>query len=448
MTPTRGPASFAKLLRACVLVALVATTGAGCSSPVTAFSVSDLSVAPNQTEILTGDEVVVTARVVNTGTLAGTYEAALRVDGSIRSEMPVELGIGESTTVRFHLEAGPPADYEIQVGPEIASLRVTAVAEFRVSALTVAPTTEEILTGDDVLVTAHVENSGTVAGTYDAALRVNGSLQSEQEVELDAGESTTMQFRFRAGSPGDYEVRLGEARAVITVPAPAAFELGTLELTPNPASAGEPLDVAVSLTNSGGTTGTHAVRLSIDGKVAETQEATLAGGQATTVYFSIAAPGAGTHTVAVDELQTELLVWKLKRLANGTLLVNKVKGGMGRLTIKNGDDRDAVVVLAKSSKPGKALLAVYLRANKSRTIRGIKDGTYAVYFSLGKGWDTYSKAFTRSQEHNRFEDTIRFTTKRTSTRITYKVWTISLRPVVGGNAPSDRIGEDDFPTVN
>jgi hypothetical protein len=257
-----------------------------------------------------------------------------------------------------------------------------------------------------------------------------------------------MHFRFRAGSPGDYEVRLGEARATITVPAPAAFDLGALELTPNPAKAGEPLDVSVLLTNSGDTTGTHAVRLSIDGKVAETQEATLAGGQATTVYFSIAAPGAGRHTVAVDELQTELLVWKLKRLGNGTLLVNKVKGGMGRLTIKNGDDRDAVVVLAKSSKPGKALLAVYLRANKSRTITGIKDGTYAVYFSLGKGWDTYSNAFTRSQEHNRFEDTIRFTTKRTSTRITYKVWSISLRPVVGGNAPSDRIGEDDFPTVN
>ena len=173
----------------------------------------------------------------------------------------------------------------------------------------------------------------------------------------------------------------------------------------------------------------------------------MAGGQATTVFFSVAVPSPGRHVVAANELDAELVVWKIQRPANGKILVNKISGGQGRLTIRNGDDRDAVVVLAGSSSPSKTLLAVYVRNHNSRTINGIRDGTYVVYFRLGARWDSYSKAFTRSQELRRFEETMHFKTTRTSTRITHSVWTISLHQVAGGNAPTDWVGDEEFPTV-
>lgn len=323
----------------------------------------------------------------------------------------------------------------------------SSVATFSVSDLAVAPGQGEIRTGDEVLVTAQVQNTGTLAGTYDAALSVDGAVRSQSAVELVAGQSTTLHFTVEAGPPGDYEVRLGDASATFTVPAPAALEVSALELTPNPTQRGGHLSAAVTVTNSGGLAGTFNAKVTIDGKVAATKKVTVPAGELTTVELPLKVPAPGHHKVSVGGVEVQLVVWDIVRPANGKILVDKVKGGRGRLTIHNGDDRDAVVVLAKSSSPSKALLAVYVRANKSKTITGIKDGKYVVYFSFGKRWDNHTKAFTSSPELRRFEDTMRFKTTRSASMITYSIWTISLHQVAGGNAPTTGVGDDDFPNV-
>ena len=203
----------------------------------------------------------------------------------------------------------------------------------------------------------------------------------------------------------------------------------------------------MSVTNSGGLPGTFNAKVTIDGKVAATKKVTVPAGELTTVELPLKVPAPGHHKVSVGAVQVQLVVWDIMRPANGKILVDKIKGGRGQLTIKNGDDRDAVVVLAKSSSPSKALLAVYVRANKSKTIKGIKDGKYVVFFSFGKRWDNHTKAFTSSPELRRFEDTMRFKTTRSAYMITYSIWTISLHQVAGGNAPTSGVGDDDFPNV-
>ena len=184
-------------------IALLATTIIGCNSSVATFSVSALAVAPDQGEISTGDEVLVTAQVQNTGTLAGTYDAALSVDGAVGSQSQAKLAPGESTTLSFRIKAGSPGDHEIRLGEETASLRVTAPTGpvFSVSALALSPGPGEILTGTKVQVTAQVQNTGTLAGTYDAALSVDGAVRSQSQAELAPGESTTLHLPSRRGHP-------------------------------------------------------------------------------------------------------------------------------------------------------------------------------------------------------------------------------------------------------
>jgi CARDB len=320
-------------------------------------------------------------------------------------------------------------------------------ATFSVGDLAIESDAEEIVPGDDVMVTANVRNTGVVAGTYEAWLTINGSLFVRQLVDLPGGESAILRFPVTAGMAGDYEFRLGEALMTMSVLAPAAFTLSDLSVAPNPVEVGDRFKATVTVANTGGQSGTQPVRLKVDGKTVATKDTTLAGGQQSTVTISVKAPGAGRHTVAVGDLRATLTVVRIQRQANGKVLVNKVGGGMGRLTVKNGGSHDAVVLLAKSSKPSKTLLAVYVRAGKSATVKGIRDGTYVVWFATGTRWDTHSRTFTSSRELRRFEDTMRFRTTRTSTYIKYSIWKVTLNATSGGNAPTSSVGDDGFPGV-
>ncbi|MFB6101162.1 MAG: CARDB domain-containing protein [Haloplanus sp.] len=60
--------------------------------------------------------------------------------------------------------------------------------------------------GDDVEVTATVENTGGSSGTYNASLRVDGIVQRYSNGTLDSGSSTTVSFVIDFGSTGTYDV--------------------------------------------------------------------------------------------------------------------------------------------------------------------------------------------------------------------------------------------------
>jgi hypothetical protein len=410
------------------------------------FTVSDLQVVAGLSDFQAGDLVQLTALVHNTGA-AGTYDAVLLVNDSVYSESAVDLAQGEDRTIDFAVEAGPPGDYEVRLGEERLTFHVTDIAAFTVSDLQVLPGETEILAGDQVTVTAEVRNTGGVDGTYRAELTIDGSVHSSRDVELAAGEATIVEFVVEAGPMGTYELRLGEASTSLTVPAPAAFMVRDLTVTPSEVDRGAQVTVSVTITNIGGLSGTYAVELMIDGALDQAREVNLAGGEWTTVDFTIDAGSTGRHVIAVGDLETELAVFTVERPANGAILVNKVRGGMGRLTIENGNDRDAVVVLAKTSDLSKPLLAVYIREGKSRTIRRIRDGNYTLLYSLGERWDSGARAFTSDVIYRQSSGSLEFRTTRVSGGYRYTIWTVTLHTVPGGDTPVINIDEDDFPLV-
>jgi len=132
-----------------------------------------------------------------------------------------------------------------------------------------------------------------------------------------------------------------------------------------------------------------------------------------------------------------------RSLATGTYLRDTDRSGNGQLTIENGGDGDAVITLTRS---GTRSFAVYLRKNGSYTVKGVRDGTYTVYFTTGSDWDSGRKGFTSGCAYQKFDETLKFTTKYTSTQVEYTTYTLSLYAIPGGTASTSNVPPGQFPT--
>jgi hypothetical protein len=127
------------------------------------------------------------------------------------------------------------------------------------------------------------------------------------------------------------------------------------------------------------------------------------------------------------------------------VIVNRVKGGLGRLTVDNGNDRDAFVVLARAGD-GSPMLALYVRAGKKATVKRVKNGTYDLYFSLGSAWDSSQRAFTEDVAFRRMDGQLRFTTTRVRSGTRFTIYTVTLHGVPGGGVPIQNVDPGDFPS--
>jgi hypothetical protein len=131
------------------------------------------------------------------------------------------------------------------------------------------------------------------------------------------------------------------------------------------------------------------------------------------------------------------------RPPNGKLLRAGNTGGRSELTIGNGGSADAVVTLSKSGKP---VISVYVRKDKTYTVKSVPDGSYSVFFTGGSGWDGTARAFGRDCAFSRFEDPLEFRTTRDATGIYWQNFTITLQPVAGGTARTEDVNPNDFPS--
>lgn len=80
--------------------------------------------------------------------------------------------------------------------------------------------------------------------------------------------------------------------------------MSAMLLTAKPVEAGigESINISVLLTNTGEEEGSHPVTLEIEGVLEETKEITLAGGDSTTVTFTMTKDKAGTYSVDANGL--------------------------------------------------------------------------------------------------------------------------------------------------
>lgn len=135
-------------------------------------------------------------------------------------------------------------------------------------------------------------------------------------------------------------------------------------------------------------------------------------------------------------------------LDNGTI-INSLAGylgGLGKLSIDNGTDLDSVAKLINGSR--KSIITVYIKAHNSYTIDGIAVGRYELFFAHGRDWDSSTNSFLLSRSFSKFEDSFDFTVhdeyRSDGTYQVYSTYSVTLHPVVGGEAKTDTVSEGEF----
>ncbi|MGX1971680.1 hypothetical protein [Streptomyces kronopolitis] len=132
-----------------------------------------------------------------------------------------------------------------------------------------------------------------------------------------------------------------------------------------------------------------------------------------------------------------------RRLTNGTLVHDGSRAGLGRLTVRNGTARDAVVALTRGKHTA---FSVYVRHGSNATIRSVNSGSYTVYFTTGEDWNSRKSSFTRDCSFEKFDDQAHFKTVRVTGGTQYTVLTFTLNKVVGGNATTSTVPPAEFPS--
>jgi hypothetical protein len=136
-----------------------------------------------------------------------------------------------------------------------------------------------------------------------------------------------------------------------------------------------------------------------------------------------------------------------RRLANGAVLrdTNRVPSGGHRLNVENGNDRDAVAVLTTLQEA--PVLSFYVRGGESVSITGIATGTYLLFFTIGRDWDTTAGRFGCQVSFTRFEDSFPFQVTTQGGRSSTTVWSVSLHSVPGGAGATDPVDPAQFPST-
>jgi hypothetical protein len=112
-------------------------------------------------------------------------------------------------------------------------------------------------------------------------------------------------------------------------PAPAAFTVSALTISPSQVSVGEEVSISVTVTNTGDLAGTYTVTLKINGIVENTENVTLAGGATMVVTFTISEDIEGTYNVEVGVQTGAFTVAKLQPTTMSWPLIVGVVGAIG-----------------------------------------------------------------------------------------------------------------------
>ena len=125
------------------------------------------------------------------------------------SETPTEIDMENNRLALF------PSQWEISY-----VIPLNPPADFQISDLTVTPA--EVKAGEEVTVSVKVTNIGGQSGSYTLSLIVNQTTEQTKTVTLEAGASTTAQFKITKQTLGTYSIEVEGLTDELTVSEEAA----------------------------------------------------------------------------------------------------------------------------------------------------------------------------------------------------------------------------------
>ena len=261
--------------------------------------------------IQVGESVQISVNVTNIGNQAGNHSVTLTIDGEPITTETVQLSGSESAIVDFTAPIIIEGNHTVQVGDLTGSVKVTVdapskPAKLQVTDLGVSRAVAEA--GETIIVSATVTNPGDQSGSFSLDLYVNEEKRETRSIQLDSGETKTVEFDVTEEAEGTYVVKVGDLSKSLEIssdaqPAkPAEFQVTELTVNPSSALAGEAVEVSVKVTNVGEESGTYTLNLNIDDTTVDTRTVTLFGGATQVIKFEMTETNAGPHNVEVDGL--------------------------------------------------------------------------------------------------------------------------------------------------
>jgi hypothetical protein len=117
--------------------------------------------------------------------------------------------------------------------------------------------------------------------------------------------------------------------------------------------------------------------------------------------------------------------------------------GLSELKITNGRESDAAVRLVETLTNA-TVIFVYVQAGDTHTVRGIPPGEYFLRFASGQEWVGACRRFLQTESFKEFERTLIFEESTTDSEEVYSKKSLTLYPVIGGNARTRAIDERRF----
>jgi len=141
---------------------------------------------------------------------------------------------------------------------------------------------------------ASIENTGDETGTDTIVVSIGGNVVDGQEITVDGGETTTVSFQIPSDQydPGTHSLTVStdddthESDITVTKPEPASLSINRFDtplLTPH----NQPIQVTVTVRNTGDVTAEQDITIRNDGSTLVTEPVTVAGGDTTEVELSI-----------------------------------------------------------------------------------------------------------------------------------------------------------------
>jgi hypothetical protein len=217
-------------------------------------------------------------------------------------------------------------------------------AEFKVADLTITPSEAEVF--EPVQISVNVTNIGGEAGEYVANLTINGVLEQNETVLVQAENSTLAEFTVLKETEGTYSIELGGLSGSLTVKPLSATSskigLSKLNVDPYESWPNQTVTVTVSAINQGSEPDSLSVRLMVDNSLVDFKRIELDAKETTTLEFTFNTTTEGKHTVTVNSLSGTFVV-----VPEGyhTLTISRSGGGSIPLTFTlNGVSHDTTYI--------------------------------------------------------------------------------------------------------
>jgi len=167
------------------------------------------------TELVAGETVVFDVAVANVGGSAGEYDLAVTVDGDTVATRTNRLESGNSTTETVEYTFDQPGQYTVSTGEDSRTVRVREPATPVIGRL--STDRSEVTAGEQLTVTATVENPENRPGKRTVTISQDGSVVTDQQVRLGPQESTDMTATVTLAQPGAVRFESGEQTVTVTV---------------------------------------------------------------------------------------------------------------------------------------------------------------------------------------------------------------------------------------